>query len=225
MNALNSNGEKLRLAALKQFKILDTLPEQEFDEITLLASQICETPIAAISLIDEGRQWFKSQIGLAVNETPRDCAFCDFAIGGDDVFVVNDARQDRRFSANPSVVNDPQIRFYAGAPLITNDGHKIGTLCVIDQTPRRLSKSQKRALSALARTVMNMIEARNPKDLTILPKNKNLGSIFSRTEESLKSGFYFNRYLKPLVSGYKSNKFNCLGSSIAEFCNGYSLSS
>lgn len=197
MNVINSNGEKLRLAALKDFQILDTLPEREFDDITLLASQICETPISAVSLIDEERQWFKSRVGLDVSETPRDCAFCDYAIEEDQLFIVSDAASDSRFRNNPLVTKSPYIRFYAGAPLITSDGYKLGTLCVIDQKPRTLSDSQERALSALARSVMNLIEARNIKD--VLPNEndqKTSSNLFGITQETSKNANFFNRYLK-----------------------------
>lgn len=197
MNVINSNGEKLRLAALQDFQILDTLPEREFDDITLLASQICETPISAVSLIDAERQWFKSHVGLDVSETPRDCAFCDYAIEEDQLFIVNDAASDSRFRNNPLVTKSPHIRFYAGAPLVTSDGHKLGTLCVIDQKPRTLSDSQERALSALARSVMNLIEARNLKDI---PSNENdqksSDNLFGITQESSKNANFFNRHLK-----------------------------
>ena len=197
MNVINSNGEKLRLAALQDFQILDTLPEREFDDITLLASQICETPISAVSLIDAERQWFKSRVGLDVSETPRDCAFCDYAIEEDQLFIVNDAASDSRFRNNPLVTKSPYIRFYAGAPLVTSDGHKLGTLCVIDQKPRTLSDSQERALSALARSVMNLIEARNLNDI---PSNENdqktSNNFFGTTQETSKNANFFNRYLK-----------------------------
>jgi signal transduction histidine kinase/DNA-binding response OmpR family regulator/HPt (histidine-containing phosphotransfer) domain-containing protein len=197
MNKTGPDSEKLRLAALKEFQILDTLPEQEFDDIALLASQICETPIAAISLIDENRQWFKSRIGLPADETPRDHAFCDHAIKRDELFVVPDAAEDFRFSANPLVTKDPYIRFYAGAPLITSDGFKLGTLCVIDRKPRNLSGAQARALSALARSVMSLIEARNAAGAADLSKNDDPIRHFSKiNDEVAKEQTFFNRYVK-----------------------------
>ncbi|HVE55260.1 MAG TPA: response regulator [Pyrinomonadaceae bacterium] len=197
MHKINADGEKLRLAALKKIQILDTLPEQEFDDITLLASQICETPIAAVSLIDEDRQWFKSRIGLEAVETPRNCAFCDYAIKGDELFVVSDAAEDLRFSANPLVTSDPHIRFYAGAPLTTSDGYKLGTLCVIDQKPRALSESQERALNALARSVMSLIETRSLKNASANASEEKTANIFSKTDAvDAKNTSFFNRYLK-----------------------------
>ncbi len=153
-------SETKRLAALSEYNILDTVPEAAYDDITHLISDICEVPIAAVSLIDDDRQWFKSRIGLEVTETPRDVAFCAHAILGDDVLVVNDARGDDRFADNPLVTGDLKIRFYAGAPLVTPRGDVLGTLCVIDHVERVLSDKQTRALRVLARQVMAQLELR-----------------------------------------------------------------
>lgn len=160
MKTSNSTQEQQRLKSLKAFNILDTLPEQEFDDLTMLASQICETPIAAISLIDENQQWFKSRVGLSATETSREVSFCNHTIKGDDLFIIPDATKDLRFAENKLVKNDPNIRFYAGAPLVTSDGNKLGALCVIDRQPRELTGEQKRALHALSRSVVNLLEAR-----------------------------------------------------------------
>src|SRR5438309_3413259 len=153
-------NEAGRVAALEKYAILDTDPEQSFDDLTLLASFICKTPIALISLVDEDRQWFKSRVGMDATETSRDIAFCSTAILQSDVFVVPDALKDDRFRDNPLVVSDPHIRFYAGAPLINEDGYALGTLCVVDRAPRELAPDQKEALKALSRLVLAQLEFR-----------------------------------------------------------------
>ena len=152
--------EKKRLKVLWQYEVLDTVPEEVFDDLTELAARICEAPIALITLVDEKRQWFKSRVGLTVKETSRDISFCGHAICQSDLFIVPDAMHDKRFSHNPLVTADPKIRFYAGAPLITPDGHTLGTLCVIDKVPRELTNDQRQALRVLARHVMTQLELR-----------------------------------------------------------------
>ncbi len=153
--------EDARLDALRTYAVLDTLPEAAYDDITFLASQICDTPIALVSLIDGERQWFKSRVGLDVTETPRDQAFCAHAImEPGELMVVSDAQLDERFADNPLVTDAPDIRFYAGAPLATSDGHGLGTLCVIDRVPRMLSDCQLKGLRALSRQVMCILEYR-----------------------------------------------------------------
>src|SRR5215471_5770037 len=141
-------NEQRRLEILRGYEILDTEPEAAFDDLTLLASYVCQTPVALISLVDADRQWFKSKVGVSVVETSRDIAFCASAILQPDVFIVPDASEDSRFAQNPLVVSEPKIRFYAGATLMTN-GHALGTLCVVDRVPRDLNSEQLEALRAL----------------------------------------------------------------------------
>jgi len=155
-----NTDERSRLAALRSYRILDTEPERAFDDLALLASQICDTPIALISLVDAERQWFKSRVGVSAHETSRDVAFCAHAILQRELFVVHDALQDDRFRHNPLVVSDPNIRFYTGAPLINAEGHALGTLCVIDRKPRTLDARQLEALEALRRQVVAQLELR-----------------------------------------------------------------
>jgi len=160
MRAALPPNESARLATLLSFDILDSPAETEFDDLTRLASQICETPIALISLIDADRQWFKSRVGLDAGATPRELAFCSHAILADDVMVVQNATDDVRFADNPLVEGDPGIRFYAGMPLTAKDGNHMGTLCVIDRVPRTLSAMQIGALRTLGRQVVRQMELR-----------------------------------------------------------------
>lgn len=153
-------NEPDRLAHLRGLKILDTPPEEDFDHITSLASHICQTPIALISLVDSDRQWFKSRIGLSLRETSRDIAFCAHAIMDSEITIVADAARDVRFAKNPLVTSEPKIRFYAGAPLTTQDNLALGTLCVMDHVPRKLTTEQADALRSLSSLVMSHLELR-----------------------------------------------------------------
>jgi GAF domain-containing protein len=153
-------SEKQRLKVLWQYSVLDTVPEEIFDDLTELAARICEAPIALITLVDEKRQWFKSKVGISIKETSRDISFCSHAIKQPDLFIVSDATKDARFSDNPLVTSAPNIRFYAGAPLVSPDGYALGTLCVIDKVPRELRPGQEQALRILARHVMSQLELR-----------------------------------------------------------------
>ena len=163
-DTLVATKEAARLAALQRYRILDTEPERQFDDLTMLASQICGAPIALITLLDTDRQWFKSRVGITATETPRSVAVCDHAIRQAEVFIVEDALQDVRFAANPFVIGPAGIRFYAGAPLITEDGHALGTICVMDHVPRHLSAEQREALEALRRQVLAQLELRRNLD-------------------------------------------------------------
>ena len=160
MNAPLPDNEAERLAVLRGYQILDTAPDREFDLITALAARICDTPIALISLVDERRQWFKSNIGLNVSETNRNVAFCGHAILQREVLHVSDAKMDKRFADNPLVTGDPHIRFYAGAPLVTENGLALGTVCVIDQKPRTLTKEQRESLTLLGQLAMSLLDFR-----------------------------------------------------------------
>jgi GAF domain-containing protein len=153
--------EEARLKALRELEILDTEPEEEFDELVHRAAAATGAPIAVITLVDEARQWFKARVNLELESTDRDLSFCAHAIlTPDDLTIVPDTREDERFADNLLVTEDPNIRFYAGAPIFTPDGHPVGTLCVIDDAPRRLSDEQAQALRELAQEVSRQIERR-----------------------------------------------------------------
>jgi len=152
--------EKQRLKALHRYHILDTPPEANFDGITVLAAHICEAPVALLVLIDEDRQWFKSKVGVSLEETPRELSFCAHTIMKREIVMVPDATLDKRFARNPFVAAGPRYRFYAGAPLVTPDNRALGTLCVIDTVIRTLSASQQADLQALSRLAMTEMELR-----------------------------------------------------------------
>ena len=160
MNAPLPTHETQRLEALRRYRILDTPAEQAFDDFAFLASTLCQTPIALMTLVDTDRQWFKARLGLDATETPREQAFCAHTILGTEVMVVEDATRDERFAHNALVTAEPHIRFYAGAPLIDREGNGLGSLCVIDRHPRQLSPEQNQALQALARQIISQLELR-----------------------------------------------------------------
>jgi GAF domain-containing protein len=153
-------NEAKRLNVLWQYDILDTVPEEVFDELAELASHICEAPVALITLVDEKRQWFKARVGTSARETSRDISFCAHAMLHDDLFIVSDASKDPRFKKNPLVTGKMKVRFYAGAPLKSPDGYALGTLCVVDSKPRVLREEQKKSLRILARHVETQLELR-----------------------------------------------------------------
>lgn len=157
----DSSYESRRLACLRKYAILDTPPEEEFDDLASVAALVCGTPIALVSLIDESRQWFKAKIGVDIVETPRSVAMCDYAICSPrEVMVVPDASVDPRFSSNPFVTGEAHVRFYAGAPLVTPDGYPLGTLCAIDRRPGSMTNPQVQALAVLARQVIARLETK-----------------------------------------------------------------
>lgn len=163
--------EQNRLKTLQLYNIMDTVAEKAFDDLTRLASVICETPICLISLVDDKRQWFKSRIGLDAIETPLEQAFCAHAIQHNEIMIVEDATKDPRFADNPLVTGSPNIRFYAGAPLQVQDGTRLGTLCVIDEKSRVLTNTQLEALEILKDSIVTLLEFRKAQhDITAMEK-------------------------------------------------------
>lgn len=157
--------ENERLHLLRLYRILDTASESAFDDLTRLAASICGVPISLVSLVDEERQWFKSRYGLEATQTCRDAAFCGHAILHEEVLVVEDAAEDPRFVDNPLVTGEPKIRFYAGAPLQVESGHRFGTLCVIDTKPRKLTSQQLESLEILRDAVITQMEMRRSREI------------------------------------------------------------
>lgn len=160
MTVVAPSKEAARVAALNRYAILDSEPEQSFDDLVTLAAHICQTPMAMLSLVDDHRQWFKSKYGVEIRETPKDLSICAHAIRQGDLFIVPDLTKDERFRDNPLVTGESHLRFYAGAPLINEDGFALGTLCVVDQQPRELDPEQKEAISALSRLALRQMELR-----------------------------------------------------------------
>ena len=175
-------NETERLKVLKAYSIMDTLSEKEYDSITQLASYICETPIALVSLIDENRQWFKSSVGLDAKETPRELSFCQYTIMGEEVFEVPSALEDEIFFENPLVTGEPNIRFYAGAPLRNKNGFTMGSLCVIDTEPRKLTDDQKNALLLLANQVVSLLDSRK-KNFEFIESQKELQNFIELSKD------------------------------------------
>jgi GAF domain-containing protein len=171
---ISPTQEENRIQLLRSYGILDTEPEDDFDEITRAASLVCGTPIATITLVDESRQWFKSRVGLESNQTPREFSFCAQAMHQSGPFVVPNAEKDPRFSQNPLVTGDPNIRFYCGMPL-RSDGHGLGTLCVIDRSPRTLTPEQMQILKVLSGAVLSRLQLRRALHLIEDLRNTRIG--------------------------------------------------
>jgi PAS domain S-box-containing protein len=191
MKAPLPDQEKERIRALLQYHILDTESEESFNDLVRLASYICGTPVAFISLVDQNRQWFKAKIGLDISQTSRDLAFCSHTILQPDVLIVPDATKDKRFATHPFVTGNPHIRFYAGVPLINPEGYAIGTVCAVDYIPRKLSPEQIEALSSLGRQVIKQMELR-----------RNLASLVLTDNERQKTKKLHKLFLTRLIEGF-----------------------
>lgn len=175
--------ENERLTELYSYDLLDSLPEEEYDNLIKIASKICDTPIALLSLVDKDRQWFKSKVGLDTEETSRDVSFCAHAINNtDEIFEIPDTSEDQRFYNNPLVTDSPYIKFYAGIPIKSNNGFGLGTLCVIDNKPRKLSENQKEALNALSKQISYILDQRL-KNLQVIQEKKKLETVFENVDD------------------------------------------
>ena len=163
------HNEALRLQDLYSYQLLDTPSESDFDELVELASRICNCPISLITLLDKDRQWFKAKKGINADGTSRDEAFCSHAILQDEVMIVKDATKDERFFDNPFVIGDPNVRFYAGAPIVSRSGHKLGTICLIDSKPKSFTKEEEALLQLLAKQASRLLEIHKKKSR---PPNK-----------------------------------------------------
>ncbi|MEX1099777.1 MAG: GAF domain-containing protein, partial [Bacteriovoracaceae bacterium] len=212
IKAPTPDNEKERLKTLHEYEALETPPEKHFDEITKTASLICECKISVISLVDSERQWFKSTQGIDATGSARDLSYCGHTIMGDDLMIVEDAEKDERFCDNPSLLNAPHARFYAGAPLIAPNGHRIGTLCVIDNKPRNLSDEQKLLLKTLSKQVVNYLELAKRKvkeiselrELESFKKGLDVNAIIARTDKRGRITYVNDKFCE--VSGYSRNE-------------------
>ena len=212
-----------RLKVLKTYNLLDTLPDEDYDAITKIAAAICNTPIALISIIDENRQWFKSRHGLETKETARDFAFCAHSIlNPDELLIINDARKDDRFHDNPLTVGDPNVVFYAGAPLNSLEGHSLGTLCVIDNEPKDLNENQKESLKLLSRQVTLLFELRKKNqellnaNEEVLRLNKQLSEFAYRLSHDIKTPISGIKYLSEIVQEDFADKLDAEGINLLE---------
>lgn len=180
------DNEEERLIALRELMVLDSAPEPLFDELTMLASKICETPIALISLVDKDRQWFKSKVGIGdATQTPREHAFCAHAILKNELLIVGDVLEDDRFKDSPLVTGEPHIRFYAGMPITMSNGHSLGTLCVIDRKPRQLDSMQKEALTSLSKAITKALLFRSLAIQESEERANKLSAIIESSEDAI----------------------------------------
>jgi signal transduction histidine kinase len=212
-----------RLKVLRTYNLLDTLPDEDYDAITKIAAAICNTPIALISIIDENRQWFKSRHGLETTETARDFAFCSHSIlNPDELLIINDARKDDRFHDNPLTVGDPNVVFYAGAPLNSLEGHSLGTLCVIDNEPKDLNENQKESLKLLSRQVTLLFELRKKNqellnaNEEVLRLNKQLSEFAYRLSHDIKTPISGIKYLSEILQEDFADKLDAEGINLLE---------
>ncbi|QSE96873.1 GAF domain-containing sensor histidine kinase [Fulvivirga lutea] len=208
MSAPYPENEEQRLKDLQNYNILDAIEEPAFNEIVDLASFICNTPISLVSFVDKERQWFMAEKGLDAKETPREYSFCAHAILDDEIFEIEDAKKDARFENNPLVTGNPNIRFYAGVPLKSRQGHNLGSLCVIDKTPKKLNKEQKKALRILGNRVINELELR--KHLKITQEQKN----------ELEKVIHFKDRLLSIISHDLRSPLNSIKSTVSMFEGG-----
>lgn len=193
LSALQQPNENERLAALRNYQILDTPPEAVFDDLVRLAAYICGTPVSLMSLIDAERQWFKASVGDTRHiQSRREVAFCQYAMLSDDVFEVEDATLDPLFRQNPMVVDDPNVRFYAGAALVTPEGMPLGTICAIDTEPRRLTEQQRDALRVLAREAVAHLELRRARH-QLEQEQQKLEGLLRMANDAAESMFVSNR--------------------------------
>ncbi|MCW3474193.1 GGDEF domain-containing protein [Limobrevibacterium gyesilva] len=199
MDIADTHAEAGRLDALCRYDVLDTPPEESFDRITRLARTALQTPIALVSLVDRDRQWFKSRQGLSVPETPRDISFCAHAVQRDEPLIVRDALADPRFRDNPLVLGAPGVRFYMGVPLRTHDGHNIGTLCAIDQRPRKPSPGQVMVMQDLARLVMDELELRQLATTDSLTGAETRRSFMHHAQQALAQAQRYRRELSCIM--------------------------